>query len=71
MIRVRNPGDFGEEHQENPILPNTHEERYVQPEGVCTLEEIGYKLGTRGDDCEAKMNEDLEQIERDEQRLTE
>ena len=26
------------------------------------LEEIGYKIGTRGNDCQAKLNEDLDKL---------
>ena len=34
----------------------------TEEKSICALEEVGCKLGTRANDCEAKMNEDLEKI---------
>jgi len=39
--------------------------------GEDKLEEIGYKIGTRGNDCQEKLDKDLAKIEEDQRSLDE
>ena len=50
---------FKQEVEAKPVNPRVK----VEEESICVLQEIGYKLGTRANDCAAQMNEDLEKIE--------